>query len=73
MSSFSMSRHAEIRANQRGVTHAMIETLIAHADVETPVGRGCTALRISRRQLQDRELRQSLGSKCDRLASLALI
>lgn len=73
MPAFSMSHHAAVRANQRGITHQMIIDLLAHADVEAPVGRGCTVLRLSRRRLQDGDLRAGLGSNPDKLASLALV
>jgi hypothetical protein len=73
MSAFAMTRHASIRANQRGVTHDMLDALIAYADFEASVGGGCTVLRLSRDRLEDRDLRASLGSSADRLASLAVV
>ena len=73
MTSLALSRHASVRANQRGVTHAMLDALIAHADLEAPVGGGCTVLRFSRERLMDRDLRASLGATADRLGSLAVI
>ena len=73
MPSLALTRHASLRANQRGVTHAMLDALMAHADIEAPVGSGCTVLRFSRERLMDRDLRASLGSTADRLKSLAVI
>lgn len=73
MLSSSMTQHAAVRANQRGAPHAVIEALLTHADVEIFVGGGCSALRLSRQTLQDRELRDRLGAQVDRLAGLALI
>lgn len=73
MSSLPLTRHADLRAKQRGVTHATLEALIAYADVEAPVGSGCTAIRLSRGRLQDRELRSNLGPLADRLRSLSAI
>jgi hypothetical protein len=70
---FALTRHASVRANQRGVTNNMLDALIAHADVEAPIGSGCTVLRFSRERLRDRELRASLGPSADRLGSLAVI
>ena len=69
----SLSHHAERRANQRGVPHFIIEVLLAQADIELPVGNGCSALRLSKTRLQDRELRENLGADLDRLAGLAVI
>lgn len=68
-----LSRHAERRSRQRGVPHALLDALLANADVEAPAGSGCTVLRISRERLASAELRRSLGDACDRLGSLALI
>jgi hypothetical protein len=73
MPEFSMSKHACTRANQRGITHQMISDLIAFADVERPAGDGCTVLRVSRRGLEDRDLRKQLACNPDKLASLALV
>lgn len=73
MSTLSLSQHAAIRANQRGVTHALIDALISHADYEMPVGDGCTVLRMSRERLQDRDVRRELGSIIDRLKNLAVV
>jgi hypothetical protein len=73
MTSLALTRHASVRANQRGVTNSMLETLIAHADIEAAVGGGCTVLRLSRQSLRDGELRVSLGPSLDRLGSLAVI
>ena len=68
-----LTKHAAARANQRGVTHQMIRDVLEHADIEKPVGDGCTLVRISRHSLEDRSLRASLGSRADQLQSLALI
>ena len=73
MQEFALSKHAIARAKQRGVTHQMIKDLIANADVEEPVGRGCTVLRLSRRRLQDQSVRAALGARADQLQSVALI
>lgn len=73
MPSLALTRHAATRANQRGVTHEMLDALIAHADLESPVGGGCTAVRFSRDRLMDRSLRAALGPTADRLGSLAVI
>ena len=73
MQTFTLSQHARLRANQRGVTHQMISDLIAIADVEAPVGGGCTVLRVSRERLQDKTLKGELTSNPDKLGSLALV
>ncbi len=73
MHDLALSRHALTRANQRGITHQLIRDLLELADVEEPVGGGCTVLRLSRRQLRDRDLRARLGSRADRLQNIALV
>ncbi len=69
----ALTRHAAVRANQRGVTHQMLDALIAWADVEASVGGGCTALSFSRQRMLDRDLRAVLGAAADRLTSLAVV
>ena len=73
MSACCMSRHAQTRANQRGVTNAMIDALLDHADFEASAGGRCTVLRVSKEWLKDKELRRTLGGSADRLAKLALV
>lgn len=46
-----LSRHAEARANQRGIRQASLETLLDLADFAKPVARGLTVLRASNRSL----------------------
>ena len=46
---------------------------VAWADMESPVGGGCTAVRLSRARLQDRDLRVLLGANADRLRSMAVV
>lgn len=47
----NFSKHANVRANQRGIRPASIEALLELADIATPVARGLTVMRISRRSL----------------------
>jgi hypothetical protein len=68
-----LTGHAEARANQRGVPLDVIEAILDHADMDVPVGGGCTALRLSKRRLKDATLRKRLGSQLDRLAGIAVI
>jgi hypothetical protein len=68
-----LSHHAGVRANQRGVTGALLEALLTWADVEAPAQGGCTLVRFSRERLADRSLRAHLGAAADRVASLAAI
>ena len=68
-----LSQHASIRAQQRGVPHTVIDLVLDHADVSVPVGSGCTALRLSKRRLSDRDLRRDLSSDLDRAARVTLI
>jgi hypothetical protein len=71
--SMSLSGHAAVRANQRGIPHALLSSLIEHADIETPVGSGCYALSVSRRRLRDVDVRRSFGAQVDRVGKLAVV
>lgn len=68
-----LSKHAAARANQRGVSHHLLSTLLDVADIDSPVGSGCRLFRVSRQRLNDRATRRRVGSEADRLASLAVI
>ena len=68
-----LSSHAKTRANQRGIYHEMMDAVLSHADHEIPVGDGCYALQLSRRQLRDPKLKARIGSCFDRLAGLVLV
>ena len=68
-----LSKHAATRANQRGVSHHLLSTLLDVVDIASPVGSGCRLLRVSRQQLNDRAARRRVGSDADRLGSLSVI
>jgi Domain of unknown function (DUF4258) len=61
-----LSRHAQRRAQQRGVTQEMIELVLENADIEKNVGDDCTLIRVSRRQA-------AVIQCSDKLSRLALI
>jgi hypothetical protein len=71
--SLSLSKHADTRNRQRGVSDALLQALIDYADCESPVGNGCSVLRVTRRALDSREVRASLGAQADRLGSLVAV
>ena len=73
MPALHLTRHANIRASQRGVPYDLLDAMIVHADIEIQAGNGCTTLRCSREGLRDRELRASIGPKADRLVSIAVV
>lgn len=73
MSQLALTQHAQARAGQRGLPHAVIDALLAYADVEVPVGGGCTCLRCSREALRAAELRGLIGPLADRLKDLGAI
>lgn len=68
-----MTQHAAARANQRGIPHNLVEAVLDNADVETPVGGGCVAYTVSRRRLEDRDVRRQLGGDIDRASKVAVI
>lgn len=73
MSRLSLTQHATVRANQRGIAHDLIAALLTFADVEVLVGGGCTCLRCSRDVLGDAEIRAQIGALADRLRDLRAI
>ncbi len=68
-----LSNHAKTRANQRGIYHEMMDAVLSFGDHEIPVGDGCYALQLSRRQLRDPKLKARIGPCFDRLAGLVLV
>jgi len=48
---YMLSKHAAIRAQQRGVRQWVVDSLFNEADVVHPVGGGCHALTLSRRRV----------------------
>ncbi|MDX1820108.1 MAG: hypothetical protein R3197_04350 [Paracoccaceae bacterium] len=45
-----ISQHAAVHMAERGINKRFLAALMDHADVETPVGGGATALRVSRKR-----------------------
>ena len=45
-----ITKHAAQRMSQRGITNGFLNALIAHADIETPIYGGATALCVSMHQ-----------------------
>lgn len=43
-----ISRHAELRCQQRGVSTAVIGAILDHADIDRPIGNNCRLLRVSK-------------------------
>lgn len=68
-----LTRHAEVRASQRCFPHAVIDAVWTFGDCEEPAGGGCTAIRISRRRLQDHDLQSWLGTNWERAAGVTII
>lgn len=60
------SNHSQRRTQQRGITKGFVETILAHADIDRPIGSNCRLMRVSRR----RSRRLNID---DRLARYALI
>ena len=69
----SFTSHARDRCRSRGIAPRLVDAILAHADIENPVGSGCECLMLSRRRLC--ELRDGTLSASDRerLANVAVI
>ncbi|OJI95003.1 hypothetical protein LY10_01164 [Planktotalea frisia] len=66
-----MSKHASIRAQQRGVKLSAIEVVFDYGDIETNAGSGSYKLKISRELLdglvQTKIIGRQLAETCQRL------
>lgn len=51
-----LSHHAEIRCQQRGISRALLTTILDKADTETSISDNCRLRRVSRRTAQGRGL-----------------
>jgi hypothetical protein len=69
----AFTRHAIIRAQQRGITPKQIDAVLKNADRETPRGSGCAAIWISRRELQRIGPKTPEGVATDRLQGLIIL
>jgi hypothetical protein len=56
----NISRHAQRRMGQRGVTRRRLAEFLEHADKEAHVGSGSTAIRVSRKTAETQNLDDSL-------------
>jgi len=69
-----MSRHAVVRCQQGGVTMTLLDKLQEVADRSVPVGAGCYALSLSRRQAHRlRKLGHTPPATLERLDGLTLV
>jgi len=62
----TLSRHAALRCQATGGGSALVEEILAHADIDVPIGDNCRLLRIHRRSAR------RLGGD-DRLGRYAVI
>ncbi|HHX89581.1 MAG TPA: hypothetical protein GX700_07370 [Paracoccus sp.] len=62
----SLSGHARIRCQQRGIPATFVAEILDHADVDHPIGDNCRLLRVSRS-------RARVLNRGDRLGRYALI
>lgn len=46
----TMTKHAQIRCQQRGIKRGDVESILTHADVENPAGDGAVVISISRQR-----------------------
>jgi hypothetical protein len=69
----SFSRHATVRARQRGALPAQVSALLAHGDMEVRRGSGCYAIWISKRALRQLGPITPEGVPTDRLRGLTVV
>jgi hypothetical protein len=68
-----MSRHAEIRARQRGISAAQLSAVFIHADREIRRGKSCYAIWISKNVLRRLGPITPEGVSTDRLKKLTVL
>jgi hypothetical protein len=73
MTQFVFSRHAVVRAQQRGITPAQIDAIMRYADMECPRGGGCVSVWISRRELRRFGSSTPEGVSTDRLQGVTVV
>src|SRR5262249_5888960 len=73
MSQTIFSRHATLRAQQRGITPTQVDAVLRYADMETPRGHGCAALWISKHELGQLGPFTPEGVSTDRLQDVTVL
>jgi hypothetical protein len=68
-----LSRHAAVRAQQRGISPAQLSAIATYADMENRLGGDCYALWISKKALRRLGPLTSEGVPTDRLKGLTIL
>jgi hypothetical protein len=71
--SFSLTRHAIKRAQQRGIKSETLNFVLDHADAEVHVGNGRFSIHISRRKLKRLHAEGQPITSCDRAREIAMV
>jgi hypothetical protein len=67
------SRHATVRAQQRGISHAQLSAMATHGDMEIHRGGDCYAIWISKKTLRRLGPLTPEGVPTDRLKGLTIL
>lgn len=73
MTTFTMTKHASRRSQQRAVRSNQLTALFRLADMSTPVDRNLTALRVSRDALFEAVFEGMAPAEADRLARRTMV
>lgn len=73
MSRVLFSRHATVRAQQRGITPTQVDVVLRYADMETRRGDGCAAVWISKTELRRLGPSTPEGVPTDRLRGVIVL
>lgn len=73
VSGLHMTRHSEIRCQQRGVPDKVLTAHLNNADLEIPRGSGCTLLMMSKIRISELGPRTPEGVSTDRLGNLGVL
>ena len=73
MANYSLTKHAEYRAQQRGIEDKTIFFVIENADLKYRAGSGCRSLQISNRRLKKLRSFERSSQSVERAKGVAVI
>lgn len=70
---YTLSQHAEVRAQQRGIPRKVIGLIVAEADIRLHAGLGCDSIRISRRKMANLRRAGIEAALIERVSEVVLV
>lgn len=72
-SGFTITHHARVRCQQRGIKNETLQLVAVNADMRTHAGSGCVAYRMSDRRISQLSKRTETGSALERAKNIVLV